>query len=125
VLEAPVTRLDHALERTLVSELEMDMRTRTVAMSPGSRQRLALVFAACHRPDLLLLDEPLSDLDPIARQAVLAMLLDRFSNDDTTIVVSSHMLCNIEPVVNHIICLDAGRVVADEELDTLRERYAE
>jgi ABC-2 type transport system ATP-binding protein len=116
---------DRVLERELLDLLDVNERGRVGAMSPGNVQRLALVLATCHHPELILLDEPLSDLDPIARQAVLALLLDRFSSDDTTIVISSHMLRDIEPVVDRIVCLHEGRVVADEEADVLKERYAE
>jgi ABC-2 type transport system ATP-binding protein len=118
-------RWDRALETSLMSALDVNPHARVGGMSPGNLQRLALVLATCHHPELLLLDEPLSDLDPIARQSVLSMLLDRFSSDDMTIVISSHMLRDIEPVVNRIVCMHQGRVVADDELDTLRERYAE
>jgi ABC-2 type transport system ATP-binding protein len=116
---------DRALERRLVAELDVNTNERVGAMSPGNLQKLSLVLASAHRPSLLLLDEPLSDLDPIARHSVLLMLLDRFSSDETTIVISSHMLRDIEPVVNRIVCLDRGRVVADDELDVLHDRYAE
>jgi ABC-2 type transport system ATP-binding protein len=118
-------RWDGALERELVESLDVDVRARVGALSPGSRQKLALVVATCHHPDLLLLDEPLSDLDPIARQAVLALLLDRFSSDAMTIVIASHMLRDIEPVIDRIICLERGRVIADGALDDIKERYEE
>jgi ABC-2 type transport system ATP-binding protein len=116
---------DLALERELLDLLDVNERARVGAMSPGNMQRLALVLATCHHPELLLLDEPLSDLDPIARQTMIGLLLERFSSDDMTIVISSHMLRDIEPVVNRVVCLERGRVVADDELDTLRERHAE
>jgi ABC-2 type transport system ATP-binding protein len=118
-------RWDAALERTLVAELEVDLRARVGSLSPGSLQKLSVIVATCHHPELLLLDEPLSDLDPMGRQAVLAMLLDRFSSDEMTIVISSHMLRDIEPVIERLVCLERGRVVADDALDDLKERYAE
>jgi ABC-2 type transport system ATP-binding protein len=116
---------DGDLERTLMSELEIDGRAKVGAMSPGNLQKLSLVLATCHHPELLLLDEPLSDLDPIARQSVLAMLLDRFRSDEVTIVVSSHMLRDIEPALDRIIILESGRVAAQGELDELKEEYAD
>lgn len=118
-------RWDGDLERSLVDRLEVDLEAKVGAMSPGTRQKLALVMATCHHPDLLLLDEPLSDLDPMARQTLLSMLLDRFSSDDMAIVISSHMLRDIEPVVDRIVCLDRGRVTANDALDDLKERYVE
>lgn len=118
-------RWDRDLERALLDWLEVDRRARVGAMSPGNVQKLALVAATCHHPDLLLLDEPLSDLDPLARQNLLALLLDRFGSEDITIVISSHMLRDIEPVIDRLICLEGGRITADDELDAVRERYAE
>jgi ABC-2 type transport system ATP-binding protein len=116
---------DRDLEARLVGELEVDRSARVGALSPGSRQKLALVLAVCHHPELLLLDEPLAALDPMARQTVLSMLLDRFGADGSTIVISSHMLRDIEPVVDRILFLEGGRLVADDPLDHLKERYAE
>ncbi|MFN2315894.1 MAG: ATP-binding cassette domain-containing protein [Gemmatimonadales bacterium] len=118
-------RWDRDLEVALARELELDTSAKVGALSPGNRQKLALIVATGHHPELLLLDEPLSALDPIARQAVLGMLLDRFSSEAMTIVISSHMLRDIEPVINRLVCLEQGRVLADEELDVLRERHAE
>lgn len=116
---------DRDLEQRLVRELEVDLATRLSAMSPGNRQKLGLVLATCHRPELLLLDEPLSDLDPVARRAVLALLLERFSSDDVTMIISSHMLRDIEPVVDRILCIHNGAVAAYAPLDELKERYEE
>jgi ABC-2 type transport system ATP-binding protein len=116
---------DRALERRLVRELELNPAERVFAMSPGNVQKLALIVALSHRPELLLLDEPLSDLDPLARREVLQVLLERFSSDGTTMVISSHLLRDIEPVITRVVCLDGGRVVADDELDALYERYSE
>ncbi len=116
---------DSKLERRLLGELELDERARIATMSPGNQQKLALVLAVCHRPRLLLLDEPVSALDPLAREALLALLLELVREGDTTIVVSSHVLRDIERVVDRVVCLDAGQVVADAELDVLKETYAE
>ncbi|TVP49549.1 MAG: ABC transporter ATP-binding protein, partial [Gemmatimonadales bacterium] len=114
---------DRELERALGDQLELDRRDGVGSLSPGNRQRLGLVLALCHHPELLLLDEPLSDLDPTARGQVMALLLERFTDDDLTIVISSHLLSDLEPVVNRVLCMDQGRITADEELDTLKERY--
>jgi ABC-2 type transport system ATP-binding protein len=116
---------DRELERSLLSRLELDPEAKVGTLSPGMRQRLALMVATCHRPELLLLDEPLSHLDPMARRDLLAVLLEFFTPEATTIVISSHMLRDIEPVVDRILCLDRGRVTAHDSLDDLKERYSE
>lgn len=118
-------RWDKDLEKHLVRILEIDTDARVGAMSPGNAQKLGLVLATCHRPELLLLDEPLSDLDPIARQDVLTALLEYFRTDNATIVISSHMLHDIERIADRIVCMDRGRLVADSSLDDLKEGYAE
>jgi ABC-2 type transport system ATP-binding protein len=118
-------RWDRSLERELVDVLEVDPKPRVMALSPGNRQRLSLILAVCHHPELLLLDEPLTDLDPLARGQIMAMLLDRFTHDEVTIVISSHMLSDLEPVVDRVLCVAKGRITEDGELDALKERYTE
>lgn len=118
-------RWDRDLEQHLIETLELDDSQRVGTLSPGNKQKLALIVATCHHPELLLLDEPLSDLDPIARQSVLTSLLDQFARDDVTIVISSHMLPEIERIADRVVFLEKGRLVVDAQLDDLKERYAE
>ncbi|MDF1800611.1 MAG: ABC transporter ATP-binding protein [Planctomycetota bacterium] len=116
---------DQAREATLLDVLELDPTDRVSSLSPGNAQKLALLLAVCPRPDLLLLDEPVSALDPIAREELLAFLLELVREDDTTILISSHVLVDIERVVDRIACLDRGRVVYHDDLDDLLEDYQE
>jgi ABC-2 type transport system ATP-binding protein len=118
-------RWDRELARRLVSELELDLEARVGTLTPGNAQKLALVAALAHRPELVLLDEPVSALDPLAREALLAFLAGLLGDDETTIVVSSHVLRDVERVVDWIVCLERGRVTVDASLDDLRERYCE
>ncbi len=107
----------------LVARLEIDRNARVGTLSPGRLQQLSLVLALGHHPELLLLDEPLSDLDPDARREVLRILLDVFERDRPTIVISSHLLHDIEPVITRVVALNEGAVTSDAELDALKERY--
>lgn len=119
------SRWDLELEEYLVSLLDVDLEARIGTASPGNVQKISIVLATCHHPELLLLDEPLSELDPIARRDVLTVLLDRFESDNVTMIVSSHLLYDIERIVDRIVCLEKGRVVADASLDDLKESFAE
>lgn len=119
-------RHDGALRARLIDELELGdhLSTRVGALSEGLRQRLALVCAVSHRPELLILDEPVSAQDPIARARILQLVLERVTDDGTTVVISSHVLRDVESIVDRVTCIDGGRVVCDEDLDALKERHA-
>lgn len=117
-------RWDERRERVLMDQLELEPRKRVAKLSPGQAQRLAVVLALGSRPELLLLDEPVSAMDPIAREAMLEVVLELVREDGATVVVSSHVLRDVERVVDHVLCLDRGRVVADEPLDDLLEQFS-
>lgn len=116
---------DARREETLLAALELNPKERVGSLSPGNAQKLALLLAVCPRPELLLLDEPVSALDPIAREELLSFLLDLVREDDATILISSHVLVDIERVVDRIVCLERGRIVHEGDLDDLLEGYAE
>ncbi len=118
-------RWDTEREARLVRELELDTRQRVGALSPGNLQKLGLVMAVCHHPELLLLDEPAGAVDPIVREKLLAFLLETVREDGNTTVVSSHAMRDIERLVDHVACLDRGRLIVDRPLDELHEQYAE
>jgi len=118
-------RWDRQHERRLCDALELDPRRTVGELSKGMRQRLAVVLALAHRPELLLLDEPVSGIDPAARALVLELCLERVIQDGATLVISSHVLHDVERVVDRLLCLDEGRVTADASIDELKEGYAE
>ena len=116
---------DTEREKNLALQLELDPNAKVGTLSPGNAQKLGLILAVCHHPKLLLLDEPMSALDPMAREQVLAFLLELLHEDGATTVISSHVLRDIESVVESIVCLDRGRVIVDTSLDALQDRYHE
>lgn len=116
---------DQDREARLLHELELEPKARVGTLSTGNAQKLGILLAVCHRPALLLLDEPVSALDPIAREAFFRFLLELLQEDGSTILISSHVLRDIERVVNHVVCLDRGRVKVNASLDALQERFSE
>jgi ABC-2 type transport system ATP-binding protein len=118
-------RWDLARQALLLDLLDLDAAAEIRGLSTGSVQKLAIVAALCHHPDLILLDEPVSNLDPIVRDRLLRLLLDLVQDDSATIVISSHVLHDIESTVNWIVCLNNGAVAADAALDDLKDQYAE
>ena len=86
---------------------------------------MAILLGVCHRPALLLLDEPMSSLDPIVRKRMLDVLLERLRDDGCTVVISSHLLDDVEKIVDWIVALEAGRIVENTAFDDLQESFAE
>ena len=91
-------------------------------LSTGNRQRLLLAKTLLHDPQLLVLDEPASGLDPRARTELRAIVRE-LASMGKTIIISSHILPDIEEISDRIGILEAGKLVLDGDLDSLRERY--
>ncbi|WP_230678307.1 AAA family ATPase [Rhodococcoides fascians] len=86
---------------------------------PGHRTRIALALALGRRPEVLLLDEPLADLDPVARRAVARTLMRDAAENGTTIVLSSHVLSELVDVADRLLLLRGGRMRLDGDLDAI------
>jgi len=112
------------LEERLVREYEISLKARVGSLSPGQRQRLAILIAICFEPELLILDEPAAALDPLARAQFLDLLLHLIQDQNRTIVISSHILSDVEKVIDHALIMKAGKIVTDASFDALREKYS-
>jgi ABC-2 type transport system ATP-binding protein len=97
-----------ALDR--VERLEFDLGQRAGQLSGGQRAQLALTIAVSKRPELLLLDEPVAGLDPLARREFLQGLMETVAERDLSVVLSSHLISDIERVCDYLIVLAASRV---------------
>ncbi len=91
-------------------------------LSPGDQQKVAIMLAVGHKPDLLLLDEPAASLDPGARRSFLQAMVELNADLGQTVLLSSHITSDIERVASHIAVLHRGRIVCHEALDEIRER---
>jgi ABC-2 type transport system ATP-binding protein len=101
--------------------LDLDKRIRV--LSKGQRAKLGLLGAQAHRPDLLLLDEPSSGLDPIVRNDILAAVIRTVADEGRTVFFSSHLLEEIERVADHIAMLHQGKLVLCAPLDEIKMQY--
>jgi ABC-2 type transport system ATP-binding protein len=114
---------DPQLAAELTRRWELPTRQMLSRLSPGERQRLALVRALAVRPQLLVLDEPAAALDPVARRQLLRDIALQASDFGASVLFSSHILSDLERVASHVALLDGGRVLLDGELDTIKERH--
>lgn len=112
-----------ARARELCARFELRENSRVSTLSPGERQRLAIVLAMQHRPDLLIFDEPVASLDPVSRRDFLRLLFeqDTMHHGAATAIISSHLLEDLERVVTHLLFLDHGRMQLFGARDDLAE----
>lgn len=114
-------RWDSALISRLCGEWGMNLNARIKSMSVGERQKLSILLAFGHQPDLLILDEPVASLDPIARRQFLEQLLTISADGQRAIVFSSHIVSDIERLANRIWILKDGKLDWQGDLDSLKE----
>jgi ABC-2 type transport system ATP-binding protein len=102
-----------------ISRLGLDLRQRAGSLSGGQRAQLALTLAAAKRPELLLLDEPVASLDPVARREFLRDLMEIVASHGTSVVLSSHLITDVERVCDYLIVLTAARTRLAGETEEL------
>jgi ABC-2 type transport system ATP-binding protein len=105
-------RWDAGLARRRIGEAGLDLRQRAGRLSGGQRARLALTLAVAKRPELLVLDEPVANLDPLARREFLDSVAQvvAASGEDVTVVFSSHLVADLERTCGYLILLVASQV---------------
>lgn len=103
----------------LAERLHADLTRPVRALSKGNKQKLGLIQAFMHSPELLVLDEPTSGLDPLIQREFLSMVREA-RNNGQTVVLSSHVLSEIQQIADHVAVLSEGRIVAEGDVASLR-----
>jgi ABC-2 type transport system ATP-binding protein len=116
-------RWDDALARTRLTAAEVPLERRAGKLSGGQRAQVALALAVAKRPDVLLLDEPLAALDPLARREFLRTLIESAAATGITVVMSSHLVGELARVSDHLVVIRDGRVRLSGELDQLQGEH--
>jgi ABC-2 type transport system ATP-binding protein len=115
---------DDELARRRIAQLGLDPRQRAASLSGGERAQLALTLALAKRPELLILDEPVASLDPLARREFLRGLMEAVAEHGVSVVLSSHLVADLERVCDYLVLLVASRVrVAGEVSALLASHY--
>jgi len=108
---------------TLLRRFDLKPQQRIKGLSHGQRVKAALLLALARRPRLLVLDEPTTGLDPVARQEVLAELMAVLADEGRTILFSSHNTLDVEQISDQITFIDRGRIIASDNKEMFLDRW--
>lgn len=115
---------EESLERRLRERFALSPKARIKTLSKGQARQVALLCAVAHRPEVLLLDEPAGGLDPAVRREFLETSIRLLNETGTTILFSSHYMTDVERMAGRIVMIHDGRLLIDNALDDLREKYS-
>src|SRR5207302_705611 len=114
---------DDAYAEELRRMFALDGAAKIKNLSKGQKARAGLLIALAYRPELLVLDEPSSGLDPIVRRDILGAVIRTIADEGRTVLFSSHLLEEVEQVADHVTMMAGGRIVLTAPLDTIRESH--
>jgi ABC-2 type transport system ATP-binding protein len=114
---------DHAYAEELRVRFELEPSTKIKHLSKGQRARASLLVALSHRPELLVLDEPSSGLDPLVRRDILEAIIRAIADEGRTVLFSSHLLHEVERVSDYVTMLNNGKIVFSGPLDDIKETH--
>jgi ABC-2 type transport system ATP-binding protein len=112
--------VDRAYQRSLIERFDIDPTRRYRELSKGNKQKIGLVVALQHRPDLLVLDEPTSGLDPLVQQSFYALVREA-RMEGRTVFLSSHILREVERTCDRVAIIREGRLVQVDRVEALRD----
>ncbi len=115
---------DDEVATGLLERFDLPLSSKIKTLSRGQARQVALLCAVAHRPELLLLDEPASGLDPAARREFLETSIRLLNETGTSILFSSHYMSDVERMADRIVMIHDGRVLIDSGLDELREGFS-
>jgi ABC-2 type transport system ATP-binding protein len=110
---------DRQMAESRMAELDIPLNRRAGQLSGGQQAQVALALALAKRPRLLILDEPVASLDPLARREFMQTLMSSVADGDLTVVLSSHNVAELERVCDHLVVIAAGRVQLAGDIDAL------
>jgi len=114
---------DDAYAEELRKTFGLDPAAKIKSLSKGQKARAGLVIALAYRPELLLLDEPSSGLDPIVRRDILGAVIRTIADEGRTVLFSSHLLDEVEQVADHVTMIKAGRILVSAPLGEIKESH--
>ena len=114
---------DEAYAEELRLAFDLDASARVKTLSRGQRARTGLLVALAHRPELLVLDEPSSGLDPVVRRDILGAIIRTIADEGRTVLFSSHLLDEVERVADRVAIIHEGRIILTSTMDEIKDSH--
>lgn len=105
----------------MISDLGIDTKDRIKTMSKGTKEKVQLILVMSRDAELYLLDEPIGGVDPAARDYILGTIITNY-NENATVVISTHLIADIEKVLDEVVFINQGRIVMNASVDEIREK---
>ena len=112
---------DSKKAKKLLKDLDLDINQKLTKMSKGMQEKVQLVLVMSRKADLYILDEPLGGVDPATRDYILDTILSNF-NEGASVIISTHLISDIERILDEVIFIDKGKIVLQSEADKLRNK---
>ena len=107
--------------RAMIDNLGIDPKVKLKTLSKGNREKVRLIMAMSRRAKLYLLDEPIGGVDPAARDYIINSIITNYS-PDAAVLISTHLIADVEKILDEVIFIREGSVLLHENADALRER---
>ena len=105
----------------LLKDLDLDINQKLSKMSKGMQEKVSLVLVMSRRAELYILDEPLGGVDPATRDYILDTILNNF-NEGASVIISTHLIADIERILDEVIFIDKGKIILEANADELRDK---
>ena len=115
------TNFDSKKAIKLLKDLKLDINQKLSKMSKGMQEKVQLVLVMSRKADLYILDEPLGGVDPATRDYILDTILNNF-NENASIIISTHLISDIERILDEVIFIDDGKIILQSDADSLRTK---
>ncbi len=112
---------DDKKAKKLLKDLDLDINQKLTKMSKGMQEKVQLVLVMSRKADLYILDEPLGGVDPATRDYILDTILSNF-NDGASVIISTHLISDIERILDEVIFIDKGKIILQSDADKLRNK---
>ena len=112
---------DDITAKKLLKDLDLDINQHLSKMSKGMQEKVGLVLVMSRKADLYILDEPLGGVDPATRDYILDTILSNF-NENASVIISTHLISDIEKILDEVIFIDKGEIILQSDADNLRNK---